>query len=336
MYMDLDTFLTTVYVWIDDWYKAEGVELLARRKAGRQRMSDSEVLTIALAGQWRVGVPWRSERGVVRWMERHGQAWFPRMLKRSAFNERVRQLWGGLVRLQQVFAERLETAQDVYEVVDCVPLPSCNIAQAASKSGRWLLESTLGRGGNNGGWFYGHQVLTSVTPKGAVTGWLLGAAHDDDRWMLQAFISARAGYMDLVGPLPASGKGLSYPTGRMLLPASTGQAKARPYVADRGFNGARWYTHWLRLYHVCVISVPAANTPYHWPTSLSRWLSAQRQIVETVFSRLVRVFGWQHLDAHSTWGQLTRIAAKMSAYNIGLYLNQTLARPLGALETLFV
>ena len=46
-------------------------------------MSDSEVLTVAIAGQWRDGVPWRSERGIVRYMLKHGQSWFPRMLKRS-------------------------------------------------------------------------------------------------------------------------------------------------------------------------------------------------------------------------------------------------------------
>ena len=334
--MDLDTFLTTVYVWIDDWYKAEGAALVKRRKAGTQRMTDSEVLTIAIAGQWQVGVPWRSERGIVRWMHNYGTSWFPKMLKRSAYNERVRKLWAAFVRLQQVFAERMETPDNVYEAVDCVPLASCSIAQAASSKGHWLMESTLGRGGNDGGWFYGHQILTSVTPTGAVTGWLLGAAHDDDRWLMQAFISARAGHMHLLAPAQVKGRHPRQPSGRMLLQACVGHAKARPYVVDRGFNGLRWYEHWLRLYQVCVISVPPANTPYRWPHLLSRWLASHRQIIETVFSRLVIVFGWKRLNAHSTWGQLTRIAAKLSAYNIGLFLNLSLARPLGTLETLLL
>ncbi|MHB8629509.1 MAG: hypothetical protein ACYDBJ_23795 [Aggregatilineales bacterium] len=60
--MDLDTFLTELYVLVDDWYKAEiGVRVPV---GAREQMSDSEVMTVALAGQWRVGVSWRSERSV--------------------------------------------------------------------------------------------------------------------------------------------------------------------------------------------------------------------------------------------------------------------------------
>ena len=64
--MDLDTFLTTLYVVIDDWYKREMSVRMKRHAGPALQMSDSELLTIAIAGQWRVGVPWQSERGIVR------------------------------------------------------------------------------------------------------------------------------------------------------------------------------------------------------------------------------------------------------------------------------
>ena len=80
--MDLDT-LTTLYVMIDDWYKREMSVRMKRHAGPALQMSDSELLTIAIAAQWRVGVPWQSERGIVRYMLQHGQSWFPRMLKRS-------------------------------------------------------------------------------------------------------------------------------------------------------------------------------------------------------------------------------------------------------------
>lgn len=173
---------------------------MQRRAGPPLRMSDSEVLTVALAGQWQVGVPWRSERGVVRYMQRQGRHWFPTMLGKSAFNERVRQLWAALVGLQHWLARQLEQAGDLYESVDCVLLPACSLAQAASADGHWLWWGQLGYGGNQGGWYWGEQVLTSVTPSGVVTGWLVGPAASDDRWMLQAFLSARAGCPELVKP----------------------------------------------------------------------------------------------------------------------------------------
>ena len=91
--MDLETFLTTLYVYVDEWYKTEVAQHIKKHGGAEVQLSDSEVLTIALAGQWRVGVPWGSERGVVRWMQEHGGGLFPKMIGRSAFNARVGWLW---------------------------------------------------------------------------------------------------------------------------------------------------------------------------------------------------------------------------------------------------
>jgi hypothetical protein len=43
-----------------------------------------------------------------------------------------------------------------------------------------------------------------------------------------------------------------------------------------------------------------------------------------VFARLSEVFGLKRLNAHSHWGQVTRLAAKMAAYNIGILFNRWL------------
>ena len=95
--MDLDTFFTTLYVVIDDWYKSKMISLMKRHPGPALQMSDSEVLTVAIAAQWRAGVPWQSERGIVRYMLENGRSWFPRMLKRSQFNKRLRDLWAAFV-----------------------------------------------------------------------------------------------------------------------------------------------------------------------------------------------------------------------------------------------
>jgi hypothetical protein len=129
--MDQDTFMTTLSVWIDDWYKAEMAEALQRRHGPQPCMSDSEVLTVALAGQWRCGV---------RYMQQQGRGWFPHMLQRSRFNQRVRYLWAAIIKLQQALASAL------YEVVDCLPIPGCSNAQAF-KGGHWLWCGTRGHGG---------------------------------------------------------------------------------------------------------------------------------------------------------------------------------------------
>jgi hypothetical protein len=335
--MDLDTFIRTLYRLIDEWYEREMQPYMQRHAGAAVKMSDSEVLTVAIAGQWRVGVPWQSERGVVRYMLEHGQAWFPNMLHKSQFNMRVRQLWTALVRLQQVVAQWLRTERDLYECVDCTPLPSCSLAQAASQDRHWL-SGELGRGGNNGGWFYGEQLLVSVRASGAITGWLVGRASIDDRWMMEAFLSSRRQHMRLLGAPPVLKKRYQ----RRSIPArdsfgaglGVGWDEAVPYLTDRGFNGDRWLIHWRKTYHMTVIAVPPDNAPQPWTTADKRWLAHHRQIVETVFARLSDVFDIKHLNAHSEWGKTARLAAKMAAYNLGCYLNRLLNRPDGALATL--
>jgi len=333
--MDLETFFTTVYVLVDDWYKDE----MANRKAGvgaPPRMSDSEVLTLALVGQWRVGVPWQSERGLVRYIHAHGRSMFPTMLQYSAFNQRVRYLFGMLVSLQQAVATWLGQAQELYECVDSLPLPAGSLGQYNREKGHWLYTARIGRGPS--GWFWGDRWLVSVTPSGIITGWLVGAADINDRWLMEAFVSARAGTPQLVQPprrtKDAQSQYTPPPVGFIGAWRACGLPMDRPYLADGNFNGRRWRDHWRSTYQAEVITPPPPNEPQRWSWAWNGWLRRHRQPIETAFAHLAQVFGVKHLQAHSRWGQFTRLAAKSAAYNLGLFINRMLHRPLGALGTL--
>lgn len=337
--MDLDTFLTTVYVWVDDWYKQNGHAW--QRTTGRPcRMSDSEVLTLGIVGQWRAGVAWRSERGMVRWMHKHGRSWFPQMLQVSAFNARFRQMWSAFARLQQDWAVLLSQVEDSYEVVDTVPLPAFSLSEGRKARQRhWLWDSRLGT--SRQGWFWGHRWLVSLLPSGVLTGWTLFPANIQDRWLLQALFSARAtGHSHLLTPPP-----LHYvkPKRRVHAPVymsghslTAGCHHHRPYLADQGFNGSDWLQQWLNQYHATVFCLPSAQSTEQdrWSWTAKRWLHSRRQIIETVFSTLCAVFNIKRLGAHSTWGQLARLAAIGAAFNLGIACNRTLNRSDLTLETL--
>ena len=333
--MDLETFITTVYVLVDDWYKCELADMKPKVGAPAQ-MSDSEVLTLAIVGQWRVGVPWQSERGLVRYIHANGRGMFPHMLGKSGFNQRVRHLWGAFILLQQAMGTLLDGEAAVYECVDSLPLVAFSGGQALRQRAHWLWQSTVGRGA--GSWFWGDHLLASVSRDEAITGWLLGTAAINDRWLLEAFVSARAGQAQLVEPprlTPAArAEHTPPPVGAMGPFQAVGVAQDRPYLADKGFNGQRWVTHWRVQYQATVITVPPDNTPSRWSSRDKTWLASHRQIIETVFARLDQVFHIKHLNAHSRWGQYTRVAAKIAAYNIALFINRLLGRPLGALATL--
>ena len=71
MDLDLDTFLTAVYVIVDELFQTQFAPRKPRRPGPRPRYSDSEVLTLAVLAQYR---PDRSERAFLRYVAAHWAA----------------------------------------------------------------------------------------------------------------------------------------------------------------------------------------------------------------------------------------------------------------------
>ena len=117
----------------------------------------------------------------------------------------------------------------------------------------------------------------------------------------------------------------------MAVVPSAGAASTKPILSDGGFRGDDWLAHWAKAYgaQVCPLSKAA-------PRGERRWLSAARQVVETTFAHLTESFGRKYPGAHSTWGLLMRVAAKVAAYNLGMMINRLLGRPDFAFATLIV
>src|SRR5438105_13116315 len=107
MELDADTVLTAVYCVVDDLYRATLAEGKPVRRGPKPRLSDSEVLTLAVLAQWQ---PDRSERAFVRYAVRHWRSSFPGLLTQSAFNRRVRALWAVLYPLSLALRRRAEAA----------------------------------------------------------------------------------------------------------------------------------------------------------------------------------------------------------------------------------
>src|SRR5512147_1933079 len=77
--LDLETFLTTLYVITDDLYATSVLPKLPATGGPAPKLSDSEVLCLGLAAHWRSGVPWQTERGFVRYALAHLRPLFPGM-----------------------------------------------------------------------------------------------------------------------------------------------------------------------------------------------------------------------------------------------------------------
>ena len=90
--VDIDTFLTTLYVMVDDLCKTS---LLPESPPGPPAaLSRSETVTLALFRQWQ---GFGSERGFYRYAQRHVRAAFPSLPTREQCNRQGRQQHEALV-----------------------------------------------------------------------------------------------------------------------------------------------------------------------------------------------------------------------------------------------
>jgi transposase len=327
MDLDLETFLTVVYVLTDDLYKRHVAPVMPHCGGAEPKLSDSEVLCLALVSQWRAGVPWQSERGFVRYALRHLRPLFPAMTSQSAFNRRLRRLWGAYILIQQALARELSQATDC-EVMDCVPIAVAKGARSFHP-GHIPDIARVGKGGNDR-FFYGLHLLLVVSASGPATGWVLASGNIQDRWLAEVLLSTRAGATEPSGPLNGDGSPRLKPPSDWIGPLpSCGEAQGKLILADLGYSGAAWQRHWQDDYQATVMTPP--DRERH---AARLWHSSTRQVVETAFATLCAALGLQAVQAHTLWGMITRIGAKLAAYNLGILINRLTGRPDLALPTL--
>ncbi len=149
--------------------------------------------------------------------------------------------------------------------------------------------------------------------------------------MAELLLSSRAGQPQLTGPQTPDGRhGLKPPTDWLGPVQSCGRRRYCPLLADLGYAGDDWHEHW-HDYAADVLTPPDLGAAQR-----SVLVFKRAQAIETAFAALVDSFGLHFPRAHCTWGLLTRIGAKIAAYNVGILVNRRFDRPDLALATLVV
>jgi hypothetical protein len=342
MELDVDTFLVTVYVLVADLYRERFAPRKPRRPGARPELSDEEVLTLVLLAQW---LPQRSERAFLRYAAAHWRAYFPRLLHQSAFNRRARDLGQVLAALGPAVAtlarQRLGLAR-AYQVWDGLPIPLERPCRAR-RSHLFGDAAGFGRGGADRELYYGLHLFAALDPHGLITGFVLGPAATSEYWLAEALLAWRddpgaptptaTELAPLLGPRHCAGGQRAGVTGPLGPRVAAGSASAAPYVSDLGLAGERWREHWRADYGAAVLT-KAEYAALADPAERRRWtgwLCGLRQQVETAFNALTQTFWAKFPRARTVWGAWTRLAAKVAAYNIAVFVNHLFGRPTFAL-----
>lgn len=330
---DFDTFLVAVYTEVDTLYHTELWPTPPVRPGPRPRMHDTEVLTLLLIGQWRGS----SERALLRWATAQLRSYFPVLLSQSAFNRRTRSLGPVCTRLMVRLADALEAGSSPYQVVDTTPVPVARQCRG-TRHRLFANEAAVGVGGSDHQFYYGCALLLAVTATGPITGFVLGPANTQDRWLLDHLLTWRVtphGVPWTVDDIPRrhrrGGGGRTGPTGPCWWPDSVGRPGTGIYLADRGFGGAAWLPHWEQDTAALVLTGEGPDLP----APLRRAHHGWRQVIETVNGLLSDVLHLPFPQAKTMWGMVTRVAAKCAAFNLGIWCNRRFGRPDLAIASLF-
>lgn len=333
MQLDLDTFLTTLYCIVSDLYQARFADYKPVRRGKRAELSDDEVLTLAILAQWQSN---RSERAFLKDVVPKWRSYFPRMLSQSQLNRRIRDMAGVLSALGPALGLALskELGAAVYEVVDGVPVPLMRRCRG-DRHRCFGEEAAVGVGGSDRDFYYGVKLLAVVNGHGLLTGFVFGPANTEERWLAEAILRWRdcpdappPCLADLEAFLPkwrpSRGKRRG-PTGPLAPATGAGTATAPLYLADLGFKGQAWQHHWRLDYGANILTQDAFDGLLNEP-QLDRQLHSLRQVIESVNGILTECLGLSFPRARTFWGVLTRLSAKVAAFNCLRWLNFLLGR----------
>jgi hypothetical protein len=302
MGVDPDTFLTCLYVVVDECCKA--LPAAEPRPGPEPALAQSEVVTLAVFGQWG---RFASERAFYRYANQCLRAAFPRLRCRSELNRQIRAERDAIVAVGQALAERLGASDVTYEVLDATAAPVRNSKRAGTG---WLAGMASLGWSNRLSWYEGFHLLVAATPEGVITGYGFGPADAKDQPLAETFFAARH---------------RAHPR----LP-SAGRPSDEPDVADSGFIGAARHRVWRDTLGARVICPPYRSARRNWPPALRRWLGGLRQIIESVNDKLLFTFRLDRERPHALDGFQARLAAKVTLHNFCCWLN----RPLLAFATL--
>ncbi len=297
--MDLDSLLVSLYVLVDDWWKADHPSSALRKPGRPVLLSESEVLTLAILAQW---PRFRSERDFWRFARAHLRPYFPSLCSQSQLNRCIRAPEPELRLLQRALAEDLTEPSAVYRVMDTTLVPAM-VRVRASRKGLFCGQASFGRSASKTEWVYGFKVALVVDPDGVITAFGLAPANSDER-----------------------------PIGEALVASDRHGA----YLADKGFTGVEWERLWMEIYGALVAANPKNDSRRAWPKADRRWASGKRQIIEGVIGQLKDFFCLERHRAKTLGGLLTRLAAKVAAYTCAQRINDSLGRPLRHLADLLV
>ena len=180
--LDMDTFLTTLYVMVDDFCRSRPQK---QHPGPEASLSPSETVTLAIFARWaRFG----SERDFYRYASTRLSEAFPTLPERSQFNRLVRHTVGLIEEIALHLAQMMKPQSCPYQALDSSAIP---VRDAKRRGEGWLAGLADIGWSNSLGWYEGFRLLVATDPTGIITGFGFCAASAADQEVAETFFATR-------------------------------------------------------------------------------------------------------------------------------------------------
>lgn len=292
--LDKATVLTTLFTIVDDAMKGSKViQEILKRPGPAPSLCDSEMVTIALY-QELIGEP--REDHFFRLHAERLQAYFPGLNERSRYNRRKRDLWSVILAVRMVLQIIVDALQlEETAVIDSAPVPCVGYKRSKANSD-FAGKADYGVCSSKAMKYFGFKLHTIVSLTGVVMSFLLTPANRYDNQPVVELLDSFSHHL-------------------------------KRLLGDGAYNDAT-LQQFLEPYRSLELLAPAkVNQAPQRSEPAQKQLNHLRLITETVNAQLQEQLHLSKHYAKSTWGAMTRIAAKLTAHSVGMMVNQLLGRP---------
>ena len=265
-------------------------------------LSDSEVITIAiyqeLIGEPREDHFFRLHQGSLR-------TFFPGLNERSRYNRRKRDLWAVILAVRvslQIVLEALQLEETA--AIDSAPVP-CVSYKRSKHASDFLGTADYGVCSSKAMKYFGCKIHSVVGLTGIILGFLLTPANCYDNQPVVELLDSFSHHLTHL-------------------------------LGDGAYNDAVLQSYLEQDRSLRLIAPVKENQPPKRSKPAQAQLNRLRLICETVNAQLQEQLHLSKHYAKSTWGMMTRIAAKVTAHSVGMMVNTLLGRPVLKLADLAV
>lgn len=281
--MDLDTLIIAVFCLVDDTLTQLYPGQRLRQRGPRPRMTDSEVMTLEIIGEY---LELDRERALLDYFRRHWSHYFPQLgqIHRTTFTRQAANLWKVKEQLWQRLLEK--TGGDPsWAIVDSFPVAVCRFARAP-RCRSFRGTAGFGKDHTIKQTFYGFRLHVRVCWPGVINRFALCAAGVADLSVLEDLTEAT--------------------TGSCLADRNYWSPELHEQLAEQGLQ----------------MLVPFKKKSRDPEAERSHVISSIRYRIETVFSQLCERFRVKRVWARDMWHLASRLLRKVLAHTIGVVLNR--------------